>query len=331
MTSKKQSNEGNPSIMDDPKVEGNAGVESKVKPKADSEEKSGAGKDSGVESKVKPKAESKKKSGAKRDSGVESKGKPKIESGEKSVVSKEPEKEAEVKKEVEVLVKSEGASEEGMASEEDLALWVPKTDLGKRVHGGEITSIHEVIRLNTPIKEVEVVNKLLPELEEEILNVGRVQRVTDSGRRMRFRIVTAVGNHNGLVGVGVAKGKEAGPTIRKAIRRAKLNIAEVKRGCSSWECGCGNPHTVPTKASGKSGSVEITFIPAPRGVGLACGEIPRKILALAGIKDVWTITSGHTRTNINLAFAVYNALVNTNYVKFKEQDIERLGIKTGQA
>jgi len=151
--------------------------------------------------------------------------------------------------------------------EEEAVIWTPKTTLGKLVRSGKITDINEVFEQGHIIKEVGVVDTLLPNLSEEIIEVGRVQRVTDSGRRMRFRVVTAVGNGDGFIGIGEAKGKEAGPTIRKAIERAKLKIHPIKRGCGSWECGCGNPHTVPYKVAGKSGSVKVELSPAPRGVG----------------------------------------------------------------
>ncbi|MEA3254512.1 MAG: 30S ribosomal protein S5 [Candidatus Altiarchaeota archaeon] len=211
----------------------------------------------------------------------------------------------------------------------NLSLWVPRTELGKKVHSGEISSMHEVIKLSTPIKEIEIVDKLLQGLSEEIIDVGRVQRVTDSGRRMRFRVVMAVGNNNGYVGVGEAKGREAGPTIRKAIEKAKMNIKEIKRGCGSWECGCGNPHSVPFQVKGKAGSVEVKLYPAPKGTGLVSGEIARKILTLAGINDAWVHTRGHTRSSINFAHAISDALVNTNRMKVKEADIKGLGITSG--
>ncbi|MFH0862295.1 MAG: 30S ribosomal protein S5 [Candidatus Altiarchaeota archaeon] len=215
--------------------------------------------------------------------------------------------------------------------EDRVVVWVPRTKLGSRVYNGEITSMHDIMLQSAPIKEVGIVDKLLPGMLEEILDVGRVQRVTDSGRRMRFRVVAAVGNGDGYVGVGEAKGKEAGPTIRKSIERAKLNIREVKRGCGSWECGCGTPHTVPFKITGEEGSVSVTLMPAPRGVGIVSGKIAKSILGLAGIKDVWVMTEGHTRTGINFAHAVLDALENTNYVKIKEGDVGRLKIVTGSA
>ncbi len=215
--------------------------------------------------------------------------------------------------------------------ERELALWKPKTTLGMKVRTGELNSIDEVLASNLPLCEVEIIDKFLPDTKEEIIGVGRVQRVTDSGRRMRFRVITAVGNGNGYIGIGEAKGKEAGPTIRKAIERAKLSIKSVKRGCGSWRCGCGKPHTVPFKISGKSGSVTVTLVPAPRGAGIVGGEVAKKILALAGIQDVWVMTDGHTRTNINFAHAVVNALINTNFIKLNESEIKNLKIVSGKA
>ncbi|HEX55287.1 MAG: 30S ribosomal protein S5 [Candidatus Altiarchaeales archaeon] len=211
----------------------------------------------------------------------------------------------------------------------NLADWEPKTDLGRRVKNGEFANISEVLRCPQPIREVEIIDYFLPNLREEIIDVTRVQRVTDSGRRMKFRVVTAVGNGDGFIGVGKAKGKEAGQTIRKSIERAKLNLKEIKRGCGSWECGCGEPHSVPFKVFGKCGSVRVTLKPAPKGTGLVSGEIAKKILDLAGIKDVYTHTEGHTRTSINFAFAVLDALDNTNRIKLKDSHIKELGIITG--
>ena len=223
------------------------------------------------------------------------------------------------------------SEEDREAARSDLSRWVPRTELGRKVKNGEITTLHDVISLAIPIKEVELVDKLISEMSEEIINVGRVQRVTDSGRRMRFRVVMAVGNKNGFVGVGEATGKEAGPTIRKAIARATMNIKEVKRGCGSWECACKTPHTVPFKVIGKEGSVRVSLSPAPKGTGLVSGEIAKKIMSLAGIKDVWVHTEGHPRTSINFAHAVVDALINTNNVKIGGDAVASLGIVEGMS
>jgi len=207
--------------------------------------------------------------------------------------------------------------------------WIPKTKIGKDVLDGKITDISEILRSGTPLMEIQIVNKLLPNLNEEVIDVRRVQRTLDSGRRMRFSVMAAVGDKNGHVGLGIAKGVEAGPTIRKAIDRAKLNIIEIRRGCGSWECGCGEPHTVPFKVSGKQSSVKITLSPAPKGLGLVAGDNSKKVLDFAGIKDVWVHSSGQTRTIINQVSAVFDALKELNKFKANESEAKKLGIKSG--
>jgi small subunit ribosomal protein S5 len=193
--------------------------------------------------------------------------------------------------------------------------WTPKTRLGELVSAGQITSMDEAIESGLPIRESRIVDILLPELEDEVLDINMVQRMTDSGRRVKFRATVIVGNGDGYVGLGQAKDVQVGPAIRKAIDNAKINIIKVRRGCGSWECGCGLPHTVPSEVQGKAGSVTVELKPAPRGLGLAAGDTARKVLEKAGIKDVWTRTEGQTRTTLNFAKATYNALVNTGTIR----------------
>ena len=207
--------------------------------------------------------------------------------------------------------------------------WDPKTRLGKIIRSGKITNMKDALDSGLPLREPEVVDILLPDIEDEVIDVNMVQRMTDSGRRVRFVITVAVGNNNGYVGLGQAKGKEVGTSIRKAIENAKLNIIEIRRGCGSWECGCGKPHTVPFSIKGKSGSVEIVFKPAPQGIGLATGEVAKKILKLAGIKDCWAFTSGKTKTTVNYAKAVYDALQKNTQMRVMKNEIRNIGILSG--
>ncbi len=191
---------------------------------------------------------------------------------------------------------------------EELEKWVPSTRLGNLVKEGKITSLEEVLYSNLPLKEWQIVEIFSPGMDEEVLDINMVQRVTDSGRRTRYNVVVGVGNRSGLVGVGRANHNEVGSAIRKAVKQAKLNVMEVPMGCGSWECGCNAKHSIPIAKKGKCGSVEITLYPAPKGVGIAASEIPKKILSLAGIQDIWVQTRGKTRTSINLAGATYDAL-----------------------
>ncbi|MCK4456425.1 MAG: 30S ribosomal protein S5 [Thermoplasmata archaeon] len=207
--------------------------------------------------------------------------------------------------------------------------WQPKTRLGKMVFRGEISSMREALNTGLPLKEPEIVDILLPNLGDEVLDVNMVQRMTDSGRRVNFVIVAVVGNEDGYVGLGRTKGKEVGPAIRKTIDAAKLNVVEVKRGCGSWECGCGRAHSLPFQVKGKSGSVQVVLKPAPRGISLAVGGVARSILRLAGIKDAWGFTKGHSRTTVNYAFAAFDALKQTGAMKMSEEQSKTLCIVSG--
>ena len=207
--------------------------------------------------------------------------------------------------------------------------WTPKTKLGEMVLKGEIASIGDALRSGLPLREPEIVDILLPEIEDEVLDVNMVQRMTDSGRRVNFVITCVAGNSDGFVGLGRARGKEVGPAIRKAIDMAKLNMIEVKRGCGSWECGCFRSHTLPFKVLGKSGSVDVILKPAPQGVGIAVGDVAKSILRLAGIKDAWGFAKGHTKTTINFAFAAFDALRQTSLVKVSQDQASRLRIRSG--
>jgi small subunit ribosomal protein S5 len=190
--------------------------------------------------------------------------------------------------------------------------WIPLTGLGKMVVSGEITSIDQVLESGKPIKEVEIVDTFLPDLVDEVLDISMVQRMTDSGRRVKFRAVVVVGNKNGYIGFGQGKDAQVGAAITKAIKDAKLSIIKVNRGCGSWECGCSLEHSIPVQVTGKAGSVRVTLKPAPQGIGLVTGDIAKKVLGLAGIRDIWGFSSGETRTTINFAKATFNALIQTN-------------------
>ncbi|AHG04476.1 30S ribosomal protein S5 [Halobacterium sp. DL1] len=201
--------------------------------------------------------------------------------------------------------------------------WEPKTRLGRLVQDGEIEDMSAALNSGLPLKEPEIVDNLIPGLDDEVLDINMVQRMTDSGRRVKFRCVVVIGNRDGFVGYAEGRDDQVGGAIQKAIEVAKLNIIDVSRGCGSWECGCGRPHTVALRTTGKAGSVEVELIPAPRGLGLAGGETVRHVLELAGIDDIWTRSSGKTRTTVNFAKATFNALRNTAEARVPEHAREQ--------
>lgn len=202
--------------------------------------------------------------------------------------------------------------------ERDLEAWQPVTRLGLLVKSGEIKTIEDALSSKYPLKEYQVVDALLPELSEEVLDINLVQRMTDSGRRVKFRVCVIVGNRDGYIGIGLGKDALVRSGIEKAVRDAKMNMTHINRGCGSWECNCGGTHSIPFKVVGKAGSVVITLKPAPKGIGLATGNIPKRVLDFSGVKDVWSQTKGQTRTTFNQAFATFEALRKIALVKTLE-------------
>ena len=227
-------------------------------------------------------------------------------------------------------MKRRGMKRRGMIEEKfDISLWQPRTSVGKAVKDGTITSISEILRRGQRPREPEIIDALVPNLEEDILGISMVQRMHKSGRRTKYRVMAVVGNKDGIVGVAHASTREVGPSIRKAVIAAKLNAIEVARGCGSWECGCGRPHSIPFEVTGQSSSVYVTLRPAPRGLGLAAAGVPKIILRLAGIKDVWAQSKGQTRTTLNFALATFDALKQGTKVALRESQVK--GVTIGKA
>ena len=108
-----------------------------------------------------------------------------------------------------------------------LRTWQPRTRLGRMVMNGQILTYEEALSSGLPIREVEIVDALLPDVTDDVLAVNMIQRMTDSGRRVRFNVLCVVGNGDGYVGLSVCKGKEVASTIRKAIDKAKLNLSLI--------------------------------------------------------------------------------------------------------
>jgi small subunit ribosomal protein S5 len=199
----------------------------------------------------------------------------------------------------------------GREPAKNLEQWVPRTRLGKMIQEGRITSIEEIFVSGFQLREPQIVDSLLPDLQEEVINVNLVQKQTDAGEKSRFKAIVAIGNRDGYLGMGFGKAPQVRNAIEKAAADSRLNIVPVRRGCGSWECGCGKPHSIPFQVEGRCGSVRIDVIPGPRGLGLVASEVARVIMGLAGVKDCWTRSYGSTRTVPSFAYAVFDALKKT--------------------
>jgi len=188
--------------------------------------------------------------------------------------------------------------------------WIPVTKLGRLVKDNKVRSLEEIFLHSLPIKEYQIVDHLIgPALRDEVMKVAPVQKQTSAGQRTRFKAYVAVGDGNGHIGLGLKCAKEVATAIRGAIINAKMNLIPIRRGF--WGATSGAPHTVPCKVTGKCGSVRLRLIPAPRGSGIVASIIPKKLLSMAGVEDVYSSSAGHTRTRGNMAMAVYYALGKT--------------------
>jgi small subunit ribosomal protein S2e len=191
--------------------------------------------------------------------------------------------------------------------------WVPLTNLGRLVQQGYVTSLTEIYYHSIPIKEYQIVDHLLKaenkELKEECLKVKSVQKQTKAGQRTRMKCVIVVGDCDGHIGIGSKLAKEVQLAMKGALIAAKLNLVPVARGY--WGNKIGTPHTLPTKITGKCGSVRIRFVPAPRGTKVVGSPVTKRMMNLAGVTDIFSQSRGNSDTTENYVRAVFDALYKT--------------------
>jgi small subunit ribosomal protein S2e len=166
--------------------------------------------------------------------------------------------------------------------------------------------MEEIYLFSLPVKEYQIVDFFLPKLKDEVMKIMPVQKQTRAGQRTRFKAFVAIGDFDGHVGLGVKCAKEVATAIRGAIILAKLSVIPVRRGY--WGAALGDPHTVPSKVSGKVGSVMCRLIPAPRGTGIVAAPASKRLLQLAGVQDCYTQAKGSTATMGNFLKATFAAV-----------------------
>lgn len=135
-------------------------------------------------------------------------------------------------------------------------------------------------------------------LEEKVISITRVTKVTQGGRHFRFSATVAVGNRKGLVGIGSGKANEVPEAIKKAIQAANKNVSKV---------ALIDNRTIPHEATGKVGRAAVLIKPAAEGRGVIAGGAARAVLELAGVKDIVAKSLG-SNTKINVAKATLEAL-----------------------
>ena len=134
--------------------------------------------------------------------------------------------------------------------------------------------------------------------ETEIINIGRVTKVTKGGRHFRFSATVAVGDRKGKVGIGTGKANEVPDAIKKAEQAAAKNVVRV---------AIVDNRTIPHEAIGVRGASKVMLKLATEGTGVKAGGPVRAVLELAGVKDILSKSLG-SNTKINMAFATLEAL-----------------------
>ena len=139
----------------------------------------------------------------------------------------------------------------------------------------------------------EIIDASNLELEDSVVNIKRVTKVVKGGRNMRFAALVVVGDKNGHVGAGLGKAAEVPEAIRKAKEDAIKKLVKVDIN----ENG-----SIPYDYTGKFGSASVLLKYSPEGTGIIAGGPARKVLELAGYKNIRTKSLGsNNKQNVVLA------------------------------
>ena len=139
----------------------------------------------------------------------------------------------------------------------------------------------------------EIIDASNLELEDSVVNIKRVTKVVKGGRNMRFAALVVVGDKNGHVGAGLGKAAEVPEAIRKAKEDAIKKLVKVDIN----ENG-----SIPYDNTGKFGSASVLLKTSPEGTGIIAGGPARKVLELAGYKNIRTKSLGsNNKQNVVLA------------------------------
>ena len=135
------------------------------------------------------------------------------------------------------------------------------------------------------------------EFQERVVRVDRTRKTVKGGRISSARVVCAVGDGKGNVGVGVGKARDVPQAIEKGMKRARKQMIRVPL----------DGYTIPHVIQGKAGGAVILLKPASRGTGIVAGGAVRQIVEVSGIRDILTKSLGSGNV-FNRAMACFEAL-----------------------
>ncbi len=125
---------------------------------------------------------------------------------------------------------------------------------------------------------------------EKNLEVARVTRVTKGGKRMRFRVLSVIGNQKGRVGFGLAKGVDVAGATTKSTAQARKSLITVPM----------IEGTIPHEVTAKFRAAVVLLKPAPKGTGVKAGGAIRPVLELAGVQNIVSKMLGSSNKTNNV-------------------------------
>jgi len=141
----------------------------------------------------------------------------------------------------------------------------------------------EIIEVEVPPNPANALIRADASLLSETVMARRVNKATKGGRTEKFSLLVVIGDGNGLVGIGTAKGTSYFDARQRAVRRACRDLFFIDRM---------DDRTLFHELEAKTQASKVIIIPAAEGTGLVANHTTAALCRMAGIKDIIIKTHG---------------------------------------